>query len=240
MDAFIAVSEYYGQYMAGYLGIPAEMIHVAPLGISLDGYPAHREERSETFTMGYFARVAQEKGLHLLADAYRILRRERGLPKSRLLAAGYLGPESRGYLAGIEKQINDAGLGGEFQYQGEVTRQEKLRFLSQLDVFSTPSIYHEPKGLSVLEAMASGVPVVLPSHGAFPEMIRKTGGGLLCDPQSATSLADAIHSIYRDPAMGRQMGEAGAAGVRRHYSVARSAANTVEVFQKCVSHSYSF
>jgi glycosyltransferase involved in cell wall biosynthesis len=238
--ALIAVSEYYGQYMAGYLGVPAEKIHVAPLGISLDGYQPRSAERGKFFTVGYFARVAQEKGLHLLADAYRILRREHGLPESRLLAAGYLGPESREYLAGIEKQMNDAGLGGEFQYQGEVTREEKLRFLPQLDVFSTPTIYREPKGLSVLEAMASGVPVVLPRHGAFPEIIRKTGGGLLCDPEDARSLADAIHSIYRDPEMGRQMGQAGAAGVRQHYSVAQSAAHTLEVFQKCVSHSSSF
>jgi glycosyltransferase involved in cell wall biosynthesis len=88
--------------------------------------------------------------------------------------------------------------------------------------------------------MASGVPVVLPRHGAFPEIIRKTSGGLLCDPESARSLANEIHSIYRDPAMGRQMGHAGAAGVRQHYSVAQSAANTVEAFQKCVSHLYSF
>jgi glycosyltransferase involved in cell wall biosynthesis len=240
VDAFIAVSEYYGQYMAGYLGIPADKTHVAPLGISLDGYPERRTARSETFTVGYFARVAREKGLHLLAEAYRILRRERGLPESRLLVAGYLGPESRAYLAGIEKQMNDAGLGGEFQYQGEVTREEKLRFLSKLDIFSTPAIYHEPKGLSVLEAMASSVPVVLPRHGAYPEMIRKTGGGLLCDPENARSLANEIHSIYCDPALGRQLGEAGAAGVRQHYSVARSAAHTLEVFHKCVSHSYSF
>jgi glycosyltransferase involved in cell wall biosynthesis len=240
VDAFIAVSEYYGQYMAGYLGIAAEKIHVAPLGISLDGYPARRTTSNEKFTVGYFARVAHEKGLHLLAEAYRILRREHGLPQSRLLAAGYLGPESRAYLAGIEKQMTDVGLGGEFQYQGEVTREEKLRFLSQLDVFSTPAIYHEPKGLSVLEAMASGVPVVLPRHGAFPEIIRKTGGGLLCDPEDARSLANEIHSIYRDRAMGRQLGAAGAAGVREYYSVAHSAASTVEVFQKCVSHSYSF
>jgi glycosyltransferase involved in cell wall biosynthesis len=114
VDAFIAVSEYYGQYMAGYLSLPAEKIHVAPLGISLDGYPAPRTTRNEKFTVGYFARVAHEKGLHLLAEAYRILRRERGLPESRLLAAGYLGPESRAYLAGIEKQMQDAGLGSEF------------------------------------------------------------------------------------------------------------------------------
>jgi glycosyltransferase involved in cell wall biosynthesis len=246
VDALIAVSEYYGEYMAGYLGLPAEKIHVAPLGISLDGYPERRgnpDSRTtpnEKFTVGYFARVAHEKGLHLLAEAYRILRRERGLPESRLLVAGYLGPESREYLAGIDKHMSEAGLSAEFQYQGELTREDKLRFLPQLDVFSTPAIYHEPKGLSVLEAMASGVPVVLPRHGAFPEMIRKTGGGLLCDPENAASVADAIHSIYRDPALGRRLGDAGAAGVREHYSVARSAANTVEVFQKCVSHSYSF
>ncbi len=230
VDALIAVSEYYGEFMTSYLGLPANKIHVAALGISLEGY-SPRSEIAQPFTIGYFARVAPEKGLHILAEAYRILRRDRGLPPSRLLAAGYLGPESRAYLERIDKAMQEAGLAAEFQYQGQMTREQKLEFLSQLDVFSTPSIYHEPKGLSVLEAMASGVPVVLPSHGAFPEIVRNTGGGVLCDPESPASLADAILSQHRDADARRRMGAAGAAGVREHYGVARSARDTLKVLQ---------
>ena len=119
--------------------------------------------------------MAPEKGLHLLAEAYRILRRERGLPPARLLAAGYLAPEHRGYLAEIETRLAGWGLRGEFEYRGALSRAEKIRFLHELDVLSVPSEYVEPKGIYLLEAMANGVPVVQPRHGAFPEILERTG-----------------------------------------------------------------
>ena len=60
-----------------------------------------------------------------------------------------------------------------------------MRFLARADVFSVPAPYQEPKGFTILEAMAAGVPVVQPAHGAFTEMVQKTGGGLLVKPDDA-------------------------------------------------------
>jgi glycosyltransferase involved in cell wall biosynthesis len=101
VDLFVSVSEYYRDYMAGYLGIPLSRIRVAPLGVSLrDLEPTPRlRTAGDPFVVGYFARVAPEKSLHLLAEAYRILRRERGVEHARLEAAGYLAPEHRPYLS---------------------------------------------------------------------------------------------------------------------------------------------
>ena len=73
----------------------------------------------------------------------------------------------------------------EFTYRGELDRLEKVRFLARADVFSMPAPYKEPKGFTILEAMAAGVPVVQPAHGAFTEMVQKTGGGLLVKPDDA-------------------------------------------------------
>ena len=65
-----------------------------------------------------------------------------------------------------------------------VDRQGKLDFLASLHALSVPTVYREPKGLFVLEALACGVPVVQPAHGAFPEMIERTGGGILVEPHA--------------------------------------------------------
>jgi len=229
VDAFIAVSDYYARFMSGYLDIPGGKIHTVPIGITLEGH-AVRERRDGPFTLGYFARVAPEKGLHRLAEAYRILRRERGLPASRLLAAGYLAPEHRDYLARIEGRLSDWGLRDEFEYRGTLSREEKISFLRGLDVLSVPSDYVEPKGFSLLEAMANGVPVVQPRHGAFPEIVERTGGGLLFDPPDLGGLADAVLSLARDPARAAELGRRGAEGVRRHYAARRMAERTAEVF----------
>jgi len=231
VDGFVATSDYYSDFMAGYLGLPREKIHTVPLGVNLAGLEASPRERSGPFTIGYLARVAPEKGLHLLVEAYRILRRERGLPASRLEAAGYLAPEHQAYLAGIEAQVRAWGLDGEFRYRGEVDRAQKIAFLRSIDVLSVPSPYAEPKGLYVLEAMGSGVPVVQPRHGAFPEVLARTGGGLLFEPKDPSHLAEQILTLAHDPARAAELGRRGAEGVRRHYTVGRMAERTAEVFE---------
>jgi len=230
VDAFVATSAYYADFMAGYLGLPRAKVHTVPLGITLDGHAPHSGPRPGPFVIGYFARVAPEKGLHLLAEAYGILRRERGLGEARLVAAGYLAPEHRGYLAGIAASLRDGGLEGEFRYQGVLDRAGKIAFLQGLDAFSVPSPYAEPKGLYLLEALANGVPCVQPRHGAFPEVLERTGGGVLFEPNDAASLADRLLVLASDRDAARALGGQGASGVRRHHSVARMADRALEVY----------
>jgi glycosyltransferase involved in cell wall biosynthesis len=239
VDLFVSVSEYYRDYMAGYLGIPLSRIRVAPLGVSLrDLEPTPRlRTAGDPFVVGYFARVAPEKSLHLLAEAYRILRRERGVEHARLEAAGYLAPEHRPYLETIERKMQSWGLDGEFRYHGTLDRAAKVAFLHRLDVLSVPSTYKEPKGLYLLEAMACGVPVVAPQHGAFPEMLAKTSGGLLVRPDDPGSFADGLAAIRNHPAQAREMGRSGAAGVQQHYSVARMADHVTEIYSELLRRS---
>jgi glycosyltransferase involved in cell wall biosynthesis len=223
VDLFLAVSHYYADFMRGYLAIPAGRLRIAPIGISLKDLPEPAPLARDPFTIGFFARIAPEKGLHVLAESYRVLRQERDLPPSRLRAAGYLPPEHRSYLADIERQLKSWGLGDEFEYAGAPDRPGKFAFLRSLDVFSVPSPYHEPKGLYVLEAMAMGLPVVQPLYGAFPEIIGRTGGGLLAPSNSPAHLADRLLQIWRDPALAADLGRRGRAGVHAHYSVGKSA-----------------
>lgn len=235
VDAFIAVTEYYARFMPGYLGIPPEKIRVVPLGINLQGYGQRIPARSEPFTIGFFARIAPEKGLHLLADSYRRLRARGELPNARLGAAGYLAPEHKAYLSDIEHEMQQAGFGDEFHYRGVLDREQKIAFLQTLDVLSVPATYDEPKGMFLLEAMACGVPVVQPRRGGFTEIVETTGGGELVEPDNPESLAAGILRIQRDPALARRLGQSGFENVRKHYSVARMADRALDVYESIVS-----
>jgi glycosyltransferase involved in cell wall biosynthesis len=235
VDAFISISEYYVDPMADYLQIPRERIAVVPLGITLGGYDDIPRAYASTFTIGYFARVAPEKGLEELCRAYRLLRRERGMPAARLEVAGYLAAEHQPYLARIQREMADAGLGEEFRYHGALDREQKIRFLRGLDVLSVPGSFPDPKGLYLLEAMAAGVPVVQPRRGAYPEVIDRTGGGLIVD-SSSEALADGLLRLYSDRALARELGARGAAGVRQHYSVQKSADRLLEVYTRVAAH----
>ena len=232
VSRFVATSDYYADFMAGYLELPRRQIATAPIGIRFEGFepPASQAREPERpFTIGYLARIAPEKGLHLLASAYIRLRRELGLPQSRLEVAGYLAPEHRTYLDGIAKALAAVGLEGEFRCHETIDRPRKIAFLQGLDVLSVPSPYAEPKGLYLLEALASGVPVVEPQHGAFPELLEKAGGGLLFPPGDVRGLADRLLELHADPARRQDLGRRGSEGARRHYSAARMAERTLEI-----------
>jgi glycosyltransferase involved in cell wall biosynthesis len=144
--------------------------------------------------------------------------------------AGYLGAEHKAYLNRIESRMREWGLSDEFHYRGVLDREAKIEFLQNLDVLSVPATYDEPKGMFLLEAMACGVPLVQPRRGAFPEIIEKTGGGILVGPDDAKSLADGLISLYKDPELAARLARQGFDGVRKHYNVARMAARALEVY----------
>ncbi len=235
VDMFIAVSEYYARFMRDYLRIPESKLRVGLLGINTSDLAVTTRRGRDPFTIGYFARVAPEKGLHNLAEAYRVLRLEKGLPPSRLLVAGYLPPEHKPYLDGIAEGLRRAGLGEEFVYRGALERARKVQFFHEIDVLSVPSPYHEPKGIYVLEAMACGVPVVQPNHGAFPELIERTGGGVLARSDSGADVADAIYGLWKEPEMAAAIGRRGADGVRRHHTATHMAERVLEIYRETIS-----
>ncbi len=232
VDLFLPVSGYYLDYMPEYLGIPAEKMRLATLGINTEGFEPRPSRPDVPFTVGYFARIAPEKGFHLLVEAYIRLRRLSGAGATRLLAAGYLPPENQEYLDEARARLKDAGLAHEFEYRGEVDRDGKIAFLRELDVFSVPATYQEPKGMFLMEAMACGIPVVQPRVGAFPEIIDKTTGGLVVEANSPDAIADGILALHRDPTLATSLGEAGASGVREHYTLARMADQVEAVYRE--------
>jgi len=236
VDRFIAVSDYCAQFMRGYLHIPDDRIDVVPLGIKMDGYSrrerpvSSRASSSDPFRVGYFARIAPEKGLHVLAEAYVRFRARIGGAPGVLEVAGYMAPNYARYLDEARATLERAGLGGEFRYRGAIDRAGKLEFLRQLDVLSVPATYDEPKGMFLLEAMAAGTPVVEPRRGAFIEVIEKTRGGLLVAPDDPGALADGLHALWSDPSHTARLAAAAFDGVRAHYTVGQSASRLVDVY----------
>lgn len=234
VDAFLSVSDYYARFMPGYLGIPREKIRVVPLGINPSGFEMREQKRSGPFTVGFLARVAPEKGLHVLAEAYRILRKSGELPEARFEAAGYMAADCKPYLEEIQKHLKDAGLEGEFHYRGVLDRADKVAFLRKLDVMSVPATYDEPKGVSLLEAMACGVPLVQPSRGAFTEIVENTGGGVLVKPDDPESLAEGILKVVRDRKLAEELSANGFRGVREQYTAANMADRVLEAYESVI------
>ncbi len=237
VSRFVAVSEYSARFMARYLAVPAERISVVPLGVNADEFAAGRApgDAGDPFHIGYFARVAPEKGLHVLADAFARFRRREPSARARLDVAGYLAAADKPYVAKVQDQVARAGLSADFAYHGVLDRRAKIRFLQGLDVLSVPATYDEPKGLFLLEALASGVAVVQPRRGSFPEMIETTGGGLLVTPDDPDALSEGLASLWRDRALTARLGQQGQAGVRTHYTIQQSVDRLVDTYHHVIA-----
>jgi glycosyltransferase involved in cell wall biosynthesis len=231
VDGFISTSQYYAGFMADYLQLPKSQIEVVPLGLNLDGHgQLENKLPDEPFVVGYLARICPEKGLHDLVEAFHLLIKK-GVD-AVLRVAGYLGNRDRGYFSDLENKIAKYGWKNRFQYIGEVNREEKIRFLNGLHILSVPAVYREPKGLYIFEALANGVPVVQPAHGAFPEWIEATGGGILVPPGSIDALAKGIYSLQEKPQLRNQLAENGKEAVHRFFSDEMMAKKTLEIYER--------
>jgi glycosyltransferase involved in cell wall biosynthesis len=229
--AFIAMNRYYADFMAEYLAVDRGRIRVIPHGLNLDGHGRRIEKQpNEPRMIGYLARICEDKGLHLLIDACERLAARNDLPRFTLQAAGYVGAADRPYLQKLEQRAAADPLAGRFVYRGELDRAQKIAFLQSLDVFSVPTVYRESKGLPALEAMANAVPVVLPDHGSFSEMVADTGGGLLCQPHDPADLAEKLAELLRDPMRATQLGLAGQQAIQDRYHAAEMARQTRDLY----------
>lgn len=236
LSALVAMNHYYAGFMAEYLSVPRERIHVIPPGLNISGHAERRGDiRSGAeqllVTIGYLSRICAQKGLHQLVEALKLLVEDEDLPPVRLAVAGHLAETDRPYLDGIRSQLDNWGLADRFDYVGELDREAKIAFIQSLDVMSVPTVCRESKGLAILEAWANAVPVVLPEHGAFPELVNDTGGGLLYDPGSPTALAAGLKRMILDPDLARQCGRRAREAVGLRYNAPLMAQRTIELYR---------
>ena len=232
-DGFLTHSRFYRDHMAAYLNLPADRFHLVPLGIDLTGHGKPADERTTDdgpLTIGYFARIAPEKGLHHLIDAaVRLHARRPG--EFSVQVGGYLNPQHRRYFNDV--QLAARPLGDSFRYVGSPDAlEDKVAFYQSLDVLTVPTEFLEPKGIYVLEALANGVPVVQPAHGSFPELIEETAGGLLVPPRDPDALADAWEALITDPERRRTLGATGRTAVHEKFNPQRLADETLRILSR--------
>lgn len=225
VDLFIAPSRYYAETMRVRLGVPAEKVRVVFNGISLEGYgegPSSKVRRAGPPVLGFFARMCREKGLERLVEAFLELKQRNRVPGLQLRAGGGCGPADEPFVAGLKERLAAAGFAGDAEFHPNLDRTRKIEFYQSLSVLSVPALYGEAFGLYLVEAWAAGVPVVQPRHGAFPELIAATGGGVVCEP-SVEGLASALEKLLLAPDELRALGEAGRRAMVERFTVERVA-----------------
>ena len=237
VDGFIVHSEFFRESMSDYFEIDPTKIYLTPLGLDLRDYQrflpgAQQPTQKPHRTIGYLARLAPEKGLQNLVEAFIQLKQRAAFADLKLLVAGWLGPPNLDFAQSQWDRLNSAGLQSEYSYLGAVERAAKLDFLAEIDVLSVPTKYREPKGLYALEAMAAGIPIVVPDHGTFPELIAQSGGGLLFNAENLASLTATLSAILDDVDLRKQLGRDGLNYVHQFRNSVSMATSTGELIKR--------
>ena len=230
VDAFIAVSNYYKDLMCERLGVPTERIHVVYSGISLEGYK-QSDLLNDPPVIGFLERQCRGKGLEVLIDAFLILKKTGKVSNLKLRIAGGNLVEDRPFLKEMHQRLDGAGFSEDVEFLPNLSYEDRLAFLQSLSIMSVPAEHKEAFGVYIIEALASGVPVVQPNQGAFPELLDLTGGGILYESNEPHILADAIEKLLLDHERARELGKQGRKVVLEKFSVETMSQNVLRVIE---------
>ncbi|MGF1484830.1 MAG: glycosyltransferase family 4 protein [Opitutales bacterium] len=231
VERFVAPSRYFAERMRRLAQLDTDKIAVLPNGISLEGYrPLNTFAKPRR--IGFLAHMIPEKGLGHLVEAFAILKKMSGFEDVRLEIAGARRKHDEPFVSALEQHLREDGLEGQFAFSPNLSRAQKIDFLRGLSVFSVPTQIGEAFGLYLLEAWATGLPVVQPNRGSFPELIEATGGGVIYEPDTPQALAEALAELLNAPERAQQMGREASQAVFGRFSI-ESMAQSLVGFVDC-------
>jgi len=227
----IAVSETTASDLRELLGVPGERITVTPLGVSPEfspegpGLPAEAFPGADRLSAGYVlyaGGLTPRKNLVRLLEAYREVARETEAPPLVLP-----GGESA-HARELRERAGGLGLEGQVVFPGYVAEAALPALYRGATAFAYPSLY-EGFGMAVLEAMASGTPVVTSDRGGTAEVAGEAA--LLVDPESVEGIADALSRLLRDEELRKELSGRGLAR-SRGYRWELTAQETVRAYRQ--------
>jgi glycosyltransferase involved in cell wall biosynthesis len=233
IDRFISVSHFFSAFMKERIRVQDYKIKTIHLGIDPSDYeyiPISQKPRN----IGFISRMCYENGLDILVDAFVLLKKKQGFEDVKLILTGGSTGDDKGYLSKIRKSIDQSGLRNQVEFQEDFESEGRKTFFSKVSVVSVPVRIGEAFGLYLLESMASGVPVVQPALGAFPEIIQKSGGGVVYEPNRPESLAESLAGLLSDPKQLAVISEAGYEGVQQHFNIFSHARELVSVYESAI------
>jgi glycosyltransferase involved in cell wall biosynthesis len=230
VDAIIAISEGVRKVLLD-SEIPSSLIHVIPSGIDFSPFEEVtsrdflRREFSfapDDYLVGIVAALEDHKGHTYLIRASKILKRQ--APKIKIVVVG-----TGSLRLELDRQAHQLGVDDIVFFLG--FREDVPRILASLDLFVLSS-HLEGMGSSLLDAMASRLPVVASQTGGIPDVVIHQETGLLVPPRDSAALAQAILKVYRDRELAARLGQKGYAVVHQKFSAEAMAGKVIDLYEK--------
>ncbi len=230
VDAFIAVSEWFAREMQHRMKIPDEKLHVVHIGVNPGKYKI-RKPQNNPLAVGYLSRINQENGFEVLVDAFILLKTDPRFKELKLRATGGMTADDKPFLRRQIAKLETAGISGDLEVLYDYENVDPDDFFASVSLISVPVLKGEAFGLYQAEALASGIPLVQPALGAFPEIISTSGGGVIYQPNTAKALAEKLAEVLADYPGLEAMGARGRKSVEEHFDCRKMTAKMVEIYQ---------
>jgi sugar transferase (PEP-CTERM/EpsH1 system associated) len=207
----VAVSDNLAEYMCSVIGLPKKKVSVIVNGIDVDRFQIARCSSSpdDSLRIGIIARLAPVKDIATLVRAMAIVHKHK--PKALLSIVGD-GPERDS----LESLVKELGLASVISFFG--FRRDIPEVLQKIDIFVLSSL-SEGTSITLLEAMASGKPVVVTNVGGNPAIVEHGVNGFLVPAGEADPLAQALLKLSSDAELRRSMAAANINKATAHYSI---------------------
>lgn len=224
MDGVVSVCDEVRVFLQKRFRLPARKMLVVDNGIDLVPFLAIPDRICrEEVVFGTAGRLSPEKGHGVLIDAFSLLHRKHANARLRLLGGG-------GQDVKLKQQVHDLGLEDAIEFCG--FGNDVPGFLSTLDVYVLPS-KSEAQPLGLMEAIASGLPVVATSVGGVPKIVHSTDSGWLCEPENPESLFAAMELAIASRDRGEVTSRARKLATE-FYSAKRMAADYEAVYERLI------
>lgn len=234
VDAFVAVSDYYAHTIRQKMVIAEEQLHTIYLGVDPVDYSVKDIQKKEP-VIGYLSRMCQENGLEILIDAFILLKQDSRCSNVQLKITGGKTDDDQSFIHDQKKKIYAAGLSDFVHWVDEFEGETRQHFFDSVAVLSVPVLKGEAFGLYQLEALASGIPLVQPELGAFPEVVGLSGGGLVYSPNTPEALSEALKQIMLETEKRIAFSQKGLDGIRTHFHIQTQAEKMLDLYRQVIA-----
>jgi glycosyltransferase involved in cell wall biosynthesis len=229
IDRFISVSRFYAAFSAEKMSIPPDKISSIHIGVDPSDYE-YRNSGEKKHAIGFISRMCYENGLDILVDAFILLKKYKAFDDLKLIITGGETGDDKSYLRQIRKKLDRRGLLSAVDFHKEFEGSGRKAFFAKSCVISVPVRNGEAFGIYIAESLASGIPVVQPALGAFPEVLATTGGGIIYGENNPEALASALKQLLDDPVRLIHLSEEARKGAEQHLSIHKLAKELVDVY----------
>ena len=226
----IVASNAMAKHMTGAFGVPRERIRLIPRGVDLARF-SFRDPQSHypvNFTIGMVSRITPLKGHSDLIKAAAMLKGK--IPGLKVLIVGDA-PKDK-YRDELEMLSKRLGLSGIAEFTG--AREDIPSVMASLDILVSATTTPEAFGRSIIEAQASGVPVVATRVGGVVDIIEDGKNGLLCHPLDPREMAEQIYALYLKRDLWTSIAIEGRKRVKADYSLEQMMAKTMAVYEEAM------